>query len=88
MISKSMRNPHAGGVAIRFITRARQFIGHVDVEGKISNPPNRGVILSDAQLYLGTPFDPADVEAAQQNIRRILEENGLYEEPNRRANHT
>ncbi|MDQ2773982.1 MAG: BamA/TamA family outer membrane protein [Acidobacteriota bacterium] len=71
--------PAPGGVAIRFITRARQFIGHVDVEGKISNPPNRGVILSDAQLYLGTPFDPADVEAAQQNIHRILEDNGLYE---------
>ena len=71
--------PDGPGVAIRFITKPRSFVGHVDVEGKIISPPSRGVILSDAGLYLGTPYNPADVETAQQSIRQLLEDNGLYE---------
>ncbi len=70
--------PSADGVAIRFITRARLFVGHVGATGKISDPPSRGVILSDAQLYLGTPFNPDDVETAKSSIRRIMKDNGLY----------
>jgi outer membrane protein insertion porin family len=70
--------PVAGGVAVRFITRARLFIGHVDVRGKISEPPPRAVIVSNAQLYLGTPYDPEDVATAEETIRQIMRDNGLF----------
>ena len=69
--------PSGSGVAIRFITRARLFVGHVGLEGKISDPPSRGVILSDAQLYLGTPFNPEDVERAKKSIGQVMRDNGL-----------
>src|SRR5580704_1697574 len=29
----------SNGVAVRFITRSRKFVGHVGAEGKIANPP-------------------------------------------------
>ena len=47
--------PAAGGVVVTFITKARRFIGHVGAQGHISDPPSRGVIISDPQLYIGTP---------------------------------
>jgi outer membrane protein insertion porin family len=71
--------PSGSGVVIRFITRSRRFIGHVGAVGKISDPPSRGVILSDAQLSLGTPFDPEDLKRAQQSILQIMRDNGLYQ---------
>jgi outer membrane protein assembly complex protein YaeT len=70
--------PSGTGIAVRFITVARQFVGHVDIQGRTSNPPSRGVLLSEAQLYLGTPYDPADVETAKLHIVQILRDNGLF----------
>ncbi|MBV9499961.1 MAG: hypothetical protein JO138_11365, partial [Acidobacteriaceae bacterium] len=70
--------PSAGGVTIRFITKARRFIGHVGADGDIKNPPSRAVLLSDAQLYLGQPFDPAALEAARKNLEEELNQNGLF----------
>jgi outer membrane protein insertion porin family len=67
------------GVALRFITRARRFIGHVGAQGKISDPPSRGVILSDAQLTLGTPFDEESMETARKDIEEDMHQNGLYQ---------
>lgn len=71
--------PSGNGVSLRFITRARRFIGHVGAQGKISDPPSRGVILSQAQLSLGTPFDEATLEIARQNIETEMHDNGLYQ---------
>lgn len=71
--------PAGAGVRIRFITRARLFVGHVDTQGKISSPPNAAIITSDAQLYLGTPYNPNDVRTALDDIRQLLRVNGLYE---------
>lgn len=71
--------PSAGGVAIRFITVPRRFIGHVGVRGKLNDPPNRAVIVSDSQLTLGTPFDEETLETARKTIEDQLRENGLYE---------
>src|ERR1700728_809200 len=65
------------GVALRFITRARRFIGHAGAQGKISDPPSRGVILSDAQLTLGTPFDEESMETARKDIEEDMHQNGL-----------
>ena len=70
--------PDQNGVSIRFITRARLFVGHVGARGKFSDPPSRGAILSHAQLYLGTPFNPEDVETATKRVLQIMRDNGLY----------
>src|SRR3954454_24348983 len=42
-------------VVVTFITRARRFIGHVGAQGHISDPPSRAIIISGAQMNLGTP---------------------------------
>ena len=70
--------PSGNGVALRFVTRARRFVGHVGAQGKISDPPSRGVILSDAQLTLGTKFDEQTLENARKNIEDEMHSNGLY----------
>jgi outer membrane protein insertion porin family len=67
------------GVAIRFVTQARWFIGHVGAEGHIDDPPSRSVITADAMLTLGTPFNEAEVNAAKQMIQSELRSNGLYQ---------
>ncbi|MFL6352445.1 MAG: POTRA domain-containing protein [Bryobacteraceae bacterium] len=71
--------PSGNGVSLRFITRSRRFIGHVDAEGEISDPPSRGVILSQAELNLGAPFDADALNTAAKGIEQLLRENGLYE---------
>ena len=67
------------GVAIKFITQSRLFIGHVDVRGKVSNPPNRAIIASAAQFNLGTAYDQSMLETARKNILDLMHENGLFE---------
>ncbi len=71
--------PSGNGVTLRFITRARRFIGHVDATGKIKDPPTRAVIISDAQLPLGQPFDEDTLATAKKNIEQELHQNGLYQ---------
>jgi outer membrane protein insertion porin family len=71
--------PSGSGVSLRFITRSRRFIGHVDAEGEISDPPSRSVILSEAELSLGAPFDADALNTARKNIEQLLRDNGLYE---------
>jgi outer membrane protein insertion porin family len=66
------------GVTLRFITRPRRFIGHVDAHGDIKDPPNRAVIINEAQLALGTPYDEETLENARKNIEQELRDNGLF----------
>jgi outer membrane protein insertion porin family len=71
--------PSGSGVAIRFITQSRLFIGHVEVKGKVSNPPSSPIILSAAQLNLGTAYDQSMLDTAKKKILDLMHENGLYE---------
>lgn len=71
--------PSGAGVSLRFITKARRFVGHVGAEGKISDPPSRAVIITDSQLTLGAPFDPDTLNAAKDTIVQELRQNGLYD---------
>ena len=71
--------PDGTGVRITFVTVAKTFIGHVDARGRIKDPPSRGVILGDAQLSLGQPFDPQLVESARTRIEEDMRQNGLFE---------
>ncbi|MGH9584825.1 MAG: POTRA domain-containing protein, partial [Bryobacteraceae bacterium] len=71
--------PSGNGVAIRFITKARWFIGHVGAEGNLSSPPSRATVIADSLLTLGTPFNQDEVDTARQMIERELKDNGLYQ---------
>jgi outer membrane protein insertion porin family len=67
-----------GGVALRFITKNRWFIGNVSARGRISSPPNAAQIENATQLDLGTPFNPEKADQAVAGARNLLENNGLY----------
>jgi outer membrane protein assembly complex protein YaeT len=67
------------GVIIRFITKNTWFVGHVGVSGKTSSPPNRGQIVNVTQLSLGQPFNDAQLTTAVASVKKLLEQNGLYE---------
>ena len=67
------------GVIVRFVTQTQLFVGGIDIEGKISSPPNRGELNSDAQFTLGTQFQEEDVTNAVNSLARLLKSNGLYE---------
>jgi len=71
--------PSGDGVVVRFVTKNIWFVGGVSVEGKVITDPNRGQVISTAQLSLGTPFHEEDVMRSTESIRHLLEANGLYE---------
>src|SRR5262249_42285179 len=66
------------GVAVRFITRGTRFIGHVDVGGKINNPPSSGQMANAAELQPGSAFDPEAAQVGEKKILQLLESNGFY----------
>ncbi|MBV8864269.1 MAG: hypothetical protein JO210_02590, partial [Acidobacteriaceae bacterium] len=70
--------PNGSGVDLTFITQARRFIGHVGAGGDIKDPPSRGVIIGDSQLYLGQPFSEEALVLAKKNLEQQLKDNGLF----------
>ncbi|HZL56338.1 MAG TPA: POTRA domain-containing protein [Bryobacteraceae bacterium] len=70
--------PAAGGVAVRFVTKISWFIGHVGVDSDLSEPPSPGQIISTSRLDLGVPFDESQVALAEENIRKLLINNGYF----------
>ena len=75
---KAYGQPAAGGAVVKFVTIPNRFIGHVDVRGKVKDPPSRSVILGEAQLSLGKQFDADMVEEARQRIEKQMRLNGLF----------
>jgi outer membrane protein insertion porin family len=71
--------PEGNRIVVRFITQPTDFIGHVEVLGKIADPPNRAQLVSAARLDLGTPFRPELLDNAQKQIEQLFVANGLYE---------
>lgn len=71
--------PASNGVTVRFLTKPKTFIGHVGANGKMKPPPNHGQVISAAQLELGQPFDPKDLDASQKNVKNLFVRNGFYE---------
>jgi outer membrane protein insertion porin family len=71
--------PDGAGVSLRFITRPRRFIGHLDASGMLKDPPGRAVVISDAQLALGSAFDEETLSTAKENIEEELRQNGFFE---------
>lgn len=70
--------PAAGGLNLVFRTSTQWFVGPVEVTGKTHLPPNTAQLASATRLDLGTPFNDGDVDTAVNNLRTLLERNGLY----------
>jgi outer membrane protein insertion porin family len=71
--------PEGNGVALTFRTTEQWFVGPVEVRGgKVKMPPSEGQLQNATRLELGTPFDDADIQTANENMRALLERNGLY----------
>src|SRR5579884_200681 len=71
--------PSGNGVAVRFLTKDKYFVGHIETQGKVKEPPHRGQIDDASQLNLGDPFVEKDVTTADANISNLLQRNGFYE---------
>jgi outer membrane protein assembly complex protein YaeT len=71
--------PSSDGVTIRFITTLNFFNGHIEISGKVRNPPDRGLLIGATQLALGTRYRDADLTSAETNLQKLLVANGLYE---------
>jgi outer membrane protein insertion porin family len=71
--------PGADGVALTFRTTEQWFVGPVEVRGgKVKLPPSEGQLQNATRLELGTPYDDQDLQTAEENMRALLERNGLY----------
>src|SRR5438874_12398840 len=70
--------PAADGVVLIVRTTEQWFVGPVDVQGKVKTPPNEGQLAGTTQLDLGAPFNDEDLKTAQDNMRDLLQRNGLY----------
>ena len=70
--------PAPGGLNLVFRTTSQWFVGPVEVKGKIHMPPNSSQLANATRLDLGAPFSDGDVDAAVDNLRNLLQRNGLY----------
>ena len=70
--------PSGNGVTLRFITRPRRFIGHVGAHGDIKDPPNRAVIINEAQLASARPTTKRRWKTPERTIEHELRQNGLF----------
>jgi outer membrane protein insertion porin family len=77
-ISGDLGSENGGRVILRIATTLTYFISGVTVDG-VPEPPTRGQITTAAKLELGTPFDPAELQQATENIEERLHANGLYQ---------
>ena len=71
--------PSGNGIQIRFITENVMFVGAVALEGKLMDAPNRGQAFQALNLTLGAPFRPEAIDRAVENLRTLLQKNGLYD---------
>jgi len=67
------------GVIVLFVTIPAYFVGGVNVEGKVVQPPNRGQVSTSAQFALGSGFREEDLQPAMDSITNLMKANGLYE---------
>ncbi len=72
-------SPSAGGVLVKFTTQNNWFIGGVNVDTDVSEPPSAGQMVGATHLQLGDLFDPAQMAAAIVNVRKLLADNGFFE---------
>ena len=66
------------GITLRFITKSAWFTGRVVVDADIAEPPSNAQLASAARLDLGGSFDERQVFLGDENIRKLLRENGYF----------
>jgi outer membrane protein insertion porin family len=71
-------SPHNIGVQVRITTRNSWFIGRIEIQGDVPEPPNAGQLITASRLDLGQPFDHDAVKAAADNMRKLMVSNGFY----------
>jgi outer membrane protein insertion porin family len=71
--------PAEDGVIVRFVTRNSWFVGRVSVDGKVSEPPNRGQMANATRLDLGQPFREENLDQARAGVRKLMVEDGYDE---------
>ena len=71
-------SPRNNGVEVRITTRNSWFIGRVEIEGDVPEPPNDGQLITASRLDLGQPFDRDAVKGAAENMRKLMIANGFY----------
>ena len=71
--------PSGDGVVVRFITRNSWFVGHVSADGRVADPPNPGQMANATRLELGQPFHEEDMAQAEIALRKLLVDDGYYE---------
>src|SRR5262249_28662399 len=70
--------PYRDGVAVTFITRQSWFIGDVSVTGNLKSPPNIGQLEAASDLGLGQPYTDDKIDEGINEMKRLLESNGLF----------
>src|SRR6266849_4986685 len=71
--------PSGDGVVVRFITRNSWFVGRVSADGRVADPPNPGQMANATRLHLGQPFHEEDMTQAEIGLRKLLIDDGYYE---------
>ena len=54
------------------------FIGRVEIQGDIPEPPNAGQLITASNLDLGQPFDKGALKTAADSMRKLMLSNGFY----------
>jgi len=67
------------GVAVTYLTTAKQFVGHVAVKGKVAKPPNESTLMGSSGFSLGDAFDEAAMPEADKKIKELFLKNGFYD---------
>lgn len=67
------------GAVVRFITTNKWFVGRIEVEGDVKEPPNRAQLVNATRLELGRPFTDSQLLDAVDGMQQLLKSNGLYE---------
>jgi outer membrane protein insertion porin family len=65
------------GVRLTFRTKTNLFVGALRAVGA-PRPPTEAQIVNATKLQLGNLFNPDDVTAGVENIKRLMAENGYY----------
>src|SRR5258708_4198881 len=71
--------PRGDGVVVGFITRNSWFVGRVSADGRVADPPNPGQMANATRLQLGQPFHEEDMAQAEIGLRKLLVDDGYYE---------
>src|SRR5450432_2560504 len=63
--------PGSSGVVVMIRTTEQWFVGGVEVQGKVSQPPKEGQLANATRLELGNPFTDDDLQVAVKGMHTL-----------------